>query len=75
MNHVFRIKPSTIKELKPIEVTIEDFSANIDPDLVSKACASAKLRFEKMRREKGGHSEYLFVINFFAVWTNFLETM
>ena len=56
MNHVFRIKPSTIEELKLI---VTDFAHGMNPDLVNKVCSSTKSRFEKMHEAKGGHFEQL----------------
>lgn len=56
MNHVFRIKPSTIEQLKLI---VSDFAHGMDPDLIIKVCASTRSRFEKMREADGGHFEHL----------------
>ena len=52
MNHVFRIKPSTIEDLKNI---VNDFAHAMYKDLVLKVSASTLSRFEKMHQEKGGH--------------------
>ena len=56
MNHVYRTKPSTIENLKSI---VNDFAESMDPDLDQTACECAKLRFEKMCQERGGHFEHL----------------
>lgn len=56
MNHVFRTKPATIDDLK---IIVNDFAENMDPDLIRKVCSSARLRFEKLRHERGGHFEHL----------------
>ena len=56
MNHVFRTKPSTIENLKSI---VNDFADNMDSNLVQRACESAKIRFEKLHQERGGHFEHL----------------
>ena len=56
MNHVYRTKPSTIKNLKSI---VNDFAESMDTDLDQTACECAKLRFEKMCQERGGHFEHL----------------
>ena len=56
MNHVFRTKPSTIENLKSI---VNDFAENMDSNLVQRACESAKIRFEKLHQERGGHFEHL----------------
>ena len=55
MNHVFRKKPATI-DLKCI---VNDFAENMDPDLIRNVGSSARLRFEKLRHERGGHFEHL----------------
>ena len=55
MQHVYRIKPSSISDLKTI---VEDFIASIDPDLIKKACASARKRFQMMKIENGGRFEH-----------------
>ena len=54
MQHVYRTKPSTINELKEI---IEDFIKSIDPDIIRKACVSARKRFQVLTVEKGGRFE------------------
>ena len=56
MNHVFRINPSTIEDLKNI---VNDFAQAMDTDLILKVCASTRTRFEKMHKAKGGHFEHL----------------
>lgn len=56
MNHVFRTKPSSIEELKSI---VNEFAENMDPDLIVRACESARFRFEKLQQEQGGHFEHL----------------
>ena len=56
MNHVNRKKTSTIESLKSI---VNDFADSMDPDIIQRACESAKLRFEKVRQERGGHFEHL----------------
>ena len=56
MNHVFRINPSTIEDLKNI---VNDFAQAMDTDLILKVCASTQTRFEKMHKAKGGHFDHL----------------
>ena len=56
INHVFRTKPSTIWNLKSIVI---DFAESMDSDLVQRTCESAKIRFEKLRQERGSHFEHL----------------
>ena len=54
MQHVYRNQPSTINELKEI---VEDFIESIDPDMIRKACASARKRFQMLSAENGGRLE------------------
>ena len=56
MNHVFRVKPNSMEDLKSV---VNDFAHAMDPDLVKKVCRSARSRFEKMRTQLGGHFEQL----------------
>ena len=56
MNHVFRVKPNSMEDLKSV---VNDFAHAMDPDLVKKVCRSARSRFEKMRTQRGGHFEQL----------------
>ena len=56
IDHVFRTKLATIDDLKCI---VNDFAENMDPDLIRKVNSSARLRFEKLRHELGGHFELL----------------
>ena len=50
MQHVYRIKPTSIPDLKAV---VEDFVECIDPIIIRKACASARTRFEMMIKENG----------------------
>ena len=56
MTHVYPIKPSSIEELKLI---VDDFAANINPEMVRKACGSARARFCKLRSVGRSHFEHL----------------
>ena len=56
MNHVFRVKPNSMEDLKSV---VNDFAHAMDPDLVKKVCRSARSRFEKMQTQRGGHFEQL----------------
>ena len=56
MNHVFRVRPSTIDDLKGV---VEDFAKAMDPELIRKVCGSARTRFEMLRKSGGGHFEHL----------------
>ena len=56
MNHVFRVRPSTIDKLKGV---VEDFAKAMDPELIRKVGGSARTRFEMMRKAEGGHFEHL----------------
>ena len=56
MNHVFRVKPNSMEDLKSV---VNDFAHAMDPDLVKKVCRSARSRFEKMRTQLGGHFQQL----------------
>ena len=53
MQHVYRIKPTSIADLKAV---VEDFVESIDP--ARKACASARKRFEMMMLENCGSFEH-----------------
>ena len=55
MQHVFRVKPTSIEDLKHI---VEDFLQCIDPEMVKRACASTRQRFEMLRMENGGRFEH-----------------
>ena len=55
MQHVFRVKPTSIEDLKHI---VEDFLECIDPEMVKRACASTRQRFEMLRMENGGRFEH-----------------
>lgn len=55
MQHVYRIKPTSIADLKAV---VEDFVESIDPAIIRKACASARKRFEMMMLENGGRFEH-----------------
>ena len=61
MNHVFRINPSTIKDLKNI---VNDFAQANDTDLILKVYASTRTRFEKMHKSKGGRKTEEFDFSF-----------
>ena len=70
MNHVFRTKPATIDDLKCI---VNDFAENMDPNLIRKACSSARLWFEKLRNERSGHFKHLMLrFSFLAIFWLFL---
>ena len=56
INYVVRTKPSTIWNLKSIVI---DFAESMDSDLVQRECESAKIRFEKLRQERGSHFDHL----------------
>ena len=56
INYVFRTKSLTIENLKSIA---NKFAESIGSDLSQSACESAKIRFEKLRQEQGGHLEHL----------------
>ena len=56
MNHVFRVGPSTIDNLKGM---VEDFAKAMDPEHIRKVCGSARTRFQMMRKAGGGHFEHL----------------
>ena len=47
---------STIESLKSI---VNQFAESMGSDLSQRACESAKIRFEKLRQEQGGHFEHL----------------
>ena len=55
MQHVYPTQPSTIDELKEI---VEDFISSIDADMIRKACASARKRFQMLVVENGGRFEH-----------------
>ena len=55
MQHVYCNHHSTINELKEI---VEDFIESIDPDMIRKACASARKRFQMLSAENGGRFEH-----------------
>ena len=56
MNHVFRVKPNSMEDLKSV---VNDFAHAMDPDLVKKVYRSTRSRLEKMRTQLGGHFEKL----------------
>ena len=56
MNHVFRVRPSTIDDLKSV---VEDFAKAMDPELIRKVCGSARTRFKMLKKAGGGHFEHL----------------
>ena len=56
MNHVYRVKPETIDQMKSI---VNDFSASMDSNLIKKVCGSARKRFGQMREAYRGHFEHL----------------
>ena len=45
MNHVFRIKPEVMDDLK---VTVNNFASAMDPDLIRNVCGSTRNRLESM---------------------------
>ena len=55
MQHVYKIKPTSIPNQKAV---VEDFDECIDPAIIRKACASARTRFEMMIKENGGRFEH-----------------
>ena len=66
MNRVYKTQPSTIDDLKFI---VNEFTRNMDSEMMSKACKSAPARFMKVRETKGDNFEHLlcFYPNFFGV--------
>ena len=55
MQHVYRIKSTSIPDLKAV---VEDFVECIDPAIIRKTCASARKRSEMMISENGGKFEH-----------------
>ena len=55
MQHIYRLKPSSIDDLKMI---VQEFIQSIDPTIIKKACASTKERFQMLRIENGGRFEH-----------------
>ena len=55
MQHVYRVQPKSIEELKSV---VEDFSQAMDSQLIRKVCRSARTRFEMLQLEKGGRFEH-----------------
>ena len=51
MQHLYRTQTSTIDELKEV---VRDFILSIIADMISKACASARKRFQLLVAENGG---------------------
>ena len=49
MNHVYRTQPATIDDLKSI---VNDFARNMDSEMVSKACKSARARFVRVQQKE-----------------------
>ena len=56
MNHVFRVNPNSIEDLKSV---VNDFAHAMDPDLIKRVCSCARSKFEKIRTQRGGHFEQL----------------
>ena len=54
-SHVFRVQPSTMEELKGV---VEDFSIEMNRELVRKVCASTRDRFEMVKFVKGSYFEH-----------------
>lgn len=54
MNHVFRCKPRTLDQLK---MMVNDFSQNMEADMIKKVCSSVKKRFRMVEMVAGGHFE------------------
>ena len=54
MNHVFRVQPKTMVDLKNL---VNEFSQSIYRDLIRKVCGSARDRFEMLEKVQGGHFE------------------
>ena len=46
MQHVYRIQPTSIPDLKAV---VEEFVECIDPAIIRNACATARTRFELLR--------------------------
>ena len=42
MNHVFKVKPNSLDELKSV---MRDLAYAMDPDIIKKACGSVRSRF------------------------------
>ena len=55
MSHVFRVQPNTMEELKGV---VEDFSMEMNRELVRKVCASTRDRFETVKSVKGPYFEH-----------------
>ena len=64
MNHVFRVEPNSIEDLKSV---VNDFAHAMDPDLIKKVCSSARSRFEKW-----GLSEEAILNNFKLMNPNYV---
>ena len=56
MNHVYRVKPGSIEDLKSI---VNDFAKCMNSSLIKEVCGSARGRFMKVREADGGHFEHL----------------
>ena len=55
MQHIHRIKPKSIEDLKHI---VEDFIECIDPEMIRRACESTRQRLLMMSIENGGRFEH-----------------
>ena len=50
MQHIYRIKPTAIEDLKHI---VDDFIECIYPEMIRRACASTRQRFQMLSMENG----------------------
>ena len=55
MQHVYRVKPTSIADLKAV---VEEFVESIDPAIIRKSCVSTRKRFEIMMLENSGRFEH-----------------